>query len=282
MTSLESFAPVDLEGYFGRIGYDGGRSPTLVTLRALHLLHPQAIAFENLDPMLGRPVRLDLDALQRKLLGQGRGGYCYEQNLLFCAVLRKLGFAVTGLCARVVWNAAPGQVRARTHMLLKIDLDGEVWMADVGFGALTLTAPLRLHDGQPQRTDHEAFRVVTHHAGYRLEALVRDQWKPLYEFDLQAQLQTDYEMANWYVSHHPDSQFIRELMVARVGSDCRYGLRGRAWSEHRPDGSVQRREVSDAATLRALLEQTFLIRLGELPGLQALLERVVAPGPAAG
>src|ERR1043165_2989243 len=107
----------DLQAYFRRIGYlDGDRAPPLETLRALHPHPTQTIAFEDLDPLSGRPVNLDLPSLERKLVHEGRGGYCFEHNLLFSHVLHELGFAVQGLAARVVWNAPEGVIRKRSHM----------------------------------------------------------------------------------------------------------------------------------------------------------------------
>src|SRR4249920_3430118 len=93
-----------LDEYFQRIGHTGPRSPTLDTLRALHLRHTTTIAFENLSPLLGWPVHLDIESLHQKLVRDGRGGYCFEQNLLFSHALRALGFRVAGLAARVLWN----------------------------------------------------------------------------------------------------------------------------------------------------------------------------------
>ncbi|HEY0342089.1 MAG TPA: arylamine N-acetyltransferase, partial [Steroidobacteraceae bacterium] len=136
---------VDVDSYFQRIGYAGSRDPTLETLAALHLHHPQVIPFETLDPLLKRPVPLDTAALENKLLFGGRGGWCFLHNLLLSRVLQAIGFRVTGLAARVTWNAPDDLVRARSHMLLRIDgLEGGPHIADVGFGGLTLTGPLRL------------------------------------------------------------------------------------------------------------------------------------------
>jgi N-hydroxyarylamine O-acetyltransferase len=155
---------LDIEAYYHRIGYtDGSREPTLETLSAIHLRHPQAIPFENLDPLLQRPVGLDVGALERKLLRAGRGGWCFEQNLLLAEALRTLGFRVTGLAARVMWNVPEGVVRARSHMLLLVDAirgepSGSSHIADVGFGGLTLTAPLRLATDVEQATPHDHIR----------------------------------------------------------------------------------------------------------------------------
>jgi N-hydroxyarylamine O-acetyltransferase len=120
-----------MDAYFARIGFDGPRTPTPDTLRAVHLAHAQAIAFENLSPLMGRPVPLDLPSLEDKLVRAGRGGYCFEQNALFAAALRELGFTVTGLGARVIWNAPEDAVRPVTHMVLKVEAAGEPYIADV-------------------------------------------------------------------------------------------------------------------------------------------------------
>jgi N-hydroxyarylamine O-acetyltransferase len=185
---------VDLDAYFERIGYSGSRAPTLDTLSAIHLRHPQTIPFENLDPLLRRPVLLDVPSLEAKLVRDCRGGWCFEHNLLLCHVLESLGFRVTGHAARVLWNAPEGVIRPRAHMLLSLELDGVLYMADVGFGGLTLTAPLRLVAGIEQATPHERFRLVAGDSDFVLQALLGREWRPLYRFDLQRQLLPDYEV----------------------------------------------------------------------------------------
>src|SRR5689334_9048986 len=135
-------AAIDLDAYFERIGYTGAGTPTLDTLRVILLRHTEAIAFENLDPLLRRRVRLDAASLERKLVRDGRGGYCFEHNLLLRHALEGIGFAVTGLAARVIWNAPEGALRPRTHMLLRVQVEGTPYLADVGFGGQTLTGPL--------------------------------------------------------------------------------------------------------------------------------------------
>src|SRR5690242_15210010 len=105
---------VDLEAYFDRIAYAGDREPVIQTLMDLHLAHATQVPFENLDVMLKRPIRLDLESLQAKIVHQRRGGYCFEQNLLFAAVLRQLGFSVDLLQARVRFGTE--RVIPRTHV----------------------------------------------------------------------------------------------------------------------------------------------------------------------
>ena len=155
-------AAFDLDAYLARVGYAGPREPTLAVLRTLHTLHPAAIAFENLSPLLGAPVSLALPDLQAKLVQGGRGGYCYEQNGLFKAALRQMGFKVDGLACRVRWGMAEDAPQLpRTHMALLVALPEGRYVADVGFGGMVLTAPLSLDAiGQAQETTHERFRLT--------------------------------------------------------------------------------------------------------------------------
>jgi N-hydroxyarylamine O-acetyltransferase len=267
---------IDLEAYFRRIGYTGERAPDLATLKAIHARHAEAIAFENLDPLAGWPVRLDLDSLQRKLVLGGRGGYCYEQNLLFGGALAALGFEVTGLAARVLWRAPEGAINPRTHMLLRVDLARGPHIADVGFGGLTLTGPLRLEPDVEQATPHEPFRLLEADGGFVMQAKVRDAWISLYRFDLQEQLLPDYELANWYLSHHPQSRFVTGLLAARPAADRRYALLDNELAVHHLNGPTEKRILASAAELRETLERDFLLTLPQAPELDAALERLTA------
>lgn len=251
----------ELEGYFRRIGYSGLRDPTLRTLQSLHLNHTTAIPFENLDSLTGRPVPLDMASLEGKLIHRRRGGYCFEQNLLFGQVLRNLGFRVTGLSARVLWNAPAGAARPRNHMLLRVDLDDGAYIADVGFGGLTLTAPLRLVSDVPQTTPHEIFRLQTQDGHYLLQSRVRNEWKVLYQFDLQAQLPVDYEASNWWISTNPQSPFVSNLMVARPAAGKRYALFNARMAVHHLDGRSEERTLGSLEGIHSVLQTDFGIDL---------------------
>jgi N-hydroxyarylamine O-acetyltransferase len=267
---------IDLDAYCERVGYDGARAPTLETLRALHLLQPQAIAFENLDPLLKRPVRLDAPSLERKLVKNGRGGYCYEQNLLFAHVLRAIGFQVTEVAARVLWNVPAGTSAPRVHMLLMVDLDGRRYLTDVGFGGNVLTGPLVLDSAEVQLTPHEPFQVIKNGPGYMVQFKMPDAWFELYRFDMSEQLQADHEQGNWLVSTHPDSIFVNGLMAARAEPDRRYALRNNALSIHTLNGATEKRVLGNAIELRDALADLFKLRLAGLDGLDAALARLTA------
>lgn len=266
---------LDIDRYFERIGFRGSARADLETLRALQCLHPQAIAFENLDPLSGRPVQLDLASVQRKLLEEARGGYCFEHNGLLQAVLRALGFQLTPLGARVVW-AGPPELPARTHSLSLVELEGVQYLVDVGFGSMTPTAPLRLELDVEQITPNERMRIRRVDGDYVVEALTEQTWRAMYRFDLQPQLPSDYAVANWWVSTHPQSHFTHRLGAAIVAPGRRYTLRGAEFAVHDMQQGTTRTRIDSVAALRTLLAETFRIRLPDEPRLESALERMVS------
>ena len=252
---------IDLQAYLRRIGLHGTVSPDLLTLQAVVVAHVAAIPFENLNPLLGLPVSLELAALERKLVHEGRGGYCFEQNLLLEAALRTIGFEVSGLIARVLWTRPEDAVTPQTHMLLRVELAGESWLVDVGFGGQTLVGVLRLQADIEQATELEPFRLVQMDGDWRMQSLLRGQWFSLYRFGLRPVPLIDYVVANHYVSTHPDSNFVNHLSVARTTSDSRLSLRDREFTVRRMGRELERCTLHDNAGIRRVLEQQFLIRL---------------------
>ena len=268
---------IDLDAYLQRIGYTGPRTPTLDTLRAIQARQAEAIPFENLNPLLRWPVRLDAAALEQKLVHGGRGGYCYELNGLFAHALRALGFAVTGLGARVLWNQPPGTYTPLTHVLLRVDLGGTPYLADVGFGGQTPTGPLRIEPDTEQATPHEIFRLSRAGEEYVLQSTVRGEWRPLYRFDLREQQPIDYEVGNWFVSTHPNSHFLARLMAARPASGRRYGLNNAEFSIHHLGAETERRVLTSVAEVKEVLAGMFRIKVPDTPELDAVLARLIGP-----
>ena len=215
--------PLDLPAYLARIGYTGDLAPTRATLDALHAAHATSIPFENLDILLGRPIRLDLASLQAKLVAGRRGGYCFEQNALFAAVLERVGFAVTRLAARVRFRT--DRVLGRTHMTLRVDVDGEPLLADVGFGGEGPLLPVPF-DGTEARQYAWSYRIVADAGAHRLQSCRGGEgWEDLYIFTQEPQLPVDYEIANHYTSTHPASRFVLALTAQRAAPDGRRILR---------------------------------------------------------
>ncbi|WAS95829.1 arylamine N-acetyltransferase family protein [Nannocystis punicea] len=252
---------IDLPRYFQRIDHSGSTEPTLATLAALVRAHAAAIPFENLDPLVGRTPALDLAGLEQKLVRSGRGGYCFEHNLLLSHVLRALGYQVRGLAARVVWNQPEDRITPRSHMLLRVELDGQAHIVDVGFGGITLTGVLRLVADVEQATPHEPFRLVEEGGYFRMQALVRGEWRSLYRFDLQEQLQPDYEVTNYFLSTNPASHFRTGLSAARALPDRRLALSNRNFAVHHLGGETERRVLDTTDELRRVLGHEFEIAL---------------------
>jgi N-hydroxyarylamine O-acetyltransferase len=249
---------LDLDAYFARIGHAGPRSADLPTLRAIHARHVAAIPFENLDPLLGRPVPLGLEALQRKMVGSRRGGYCFEQNTLFKAVLEALGFTVTSLAARVLWMTPPDYPpNPRAHMVLRVDLAEGPHIADVGFGGHLLAAPVRLAAGIEQVTPAGALRLVRAEPFFTLQARRDPGWQDVYRFTLEPQIPIDHELANWFTSTHPASRFRNNLMVQRLTPEGRISLLNRRLVRRHADGRVEEAMLAGPAELGRALTVEF-------------------------
>jgi len=269
---------VDLDAYLARIGYDGPREATLAALAKIHELHPAAIAFEALSPFTGEAVSLDPAAIEAKLVRGGRGGWCFEQNLLLHHALTALGFEVKRLAARVRWNVPANVVTARSHCLLQVTIDGERFIADVGFGGLTLTAPLRLAAGIEQATPHERHRILEEGGVHSLQAHVAGEWQTLYTFELNEAQLADYEVSNWYLCNFPQSHFVNTVVAGRPEPGVRHALRGNRYSTHRMGGETQQRFIASVGEFLETLEGPFGIRVPRSVKLKEKLARLVEAG----
>jgi N-hydroxyarylamine O-acetyltransferase len=258
----------DLAAYFARIGYAGPTAPTVATLDALALAHVSAIPFENLDVLLGRGVDLDPAAVEAKLIGARRGGYCFEQNSLLLHVLAALGFAVRPLSARVRIDRARDFTPARTHVFVRVDTDDGPYLCDVGIGAWSLTSSLRLTLDVEQATAHEPRRLV---ADGRWDGLERrgtearlfhqiklgEAWRDVCEFTLEEMPEIDRIVGNWYTSQHPRSHFRDRLIAARATPTGRLTLVDRVLTRRSKDGTAATTELATWAELRAVLAEQF-------------------------
>jgi N-hydroxyarylamine O-acetyltransferase len=254
-------ARLDLDAYVRRVGHEGDTAPTARTLAALHRAHVAAIVFENLDIVLGRGISVDLDAVQTKLVERGRGGYCYEHGVLFAAVLERLGFTVQRLLARVGGEDLE-RPRATTHMALRVEVAGERWLADVGFGA-GLLEPLPFDAGGPQRQGGWTYQFESIRPGsWAVRELRGDDRVTLYGFDEQRLHAADVVMANHFTSTFPRSPFVGRLIVVRKEDDSTVALRDRTLTLTRPEGLEDERAVADDE-LGPILREMFGIPLSD-------------------
>ncbi|HET7050219.1 MAG TPA: arylamine N-acetyltransferase [Solirubrobacteraceae bacterium] len=183
-------------------------------LSEVHRAHVVTIPFENLDPHRGVPVSLELEALQRKLVDERRGGYCFEHNLLLKSALEALGAEVDLMLARVRVGGPPGAIRPRTHLVLRVRDDSGEWHADVGFGSGTLLEPIPFGPGDVHEQSGWRFRVVPEGEQLVLQTADGSGWIDLYGFIPEPVPQIDVETSNWFTSTHPRSPFVTGLIVA--------------------------------------------------------------------
>lgn len=204
----------DLTRYLTRVGL-GAEAP----LAELHRAHVAGILFENLDPLVGIPVSLEPAAIARKLVDSGRGGYCFEHNLLFKQALEALGAKVEPILARVRNGLPAGTINPLTHLLLRVEYEGAVWHADVGFGQGTLLEPIPFGPGGPYEQSGWRYRVIAEGPLLVLQTAAEDGWRDLYAFGPEPAPMIDIEVSNWFTCTHPQSRFVTRLLVTEHGRD---------------------------------------------------------------
>lgn len=260
---------IDLAAYLNRIGLSTAPATDSDGLSILQRAHRLAIPFENLDIPLGRGISLDPDAVFEKIVARRRGGYCFEQNLLFRHVLDRIGFEARPLLARV-WLGADG-IQPRTHTLSLVTFDGQPWIADAGFGG-SYTPPMALEDGGfATAPDGAAYRLrQDHHHGWMLERLGDrmltdgrsgdEGWQPQYSFTLDHVADADLEMSNHWTSTRPNTRFTSLHIVSLALPNGFAALTGRHYSRRNGDQHVQA-EIESAKAYRLRLNFIFGISL---------------------
>lgn len=262
-------AALDLDAYLDALGLSGPLGPDRESVAALHRAHAATLAFANTDLILGRQVSLDVADIQDKLVRRRRGGYCYEQNLLFAAALERIGVRATGHAARI---RVGGRFTPATHMLLSLDVQGRRFIADVGFGGGGLREPMPYTEGVEiaQGDDEEwVFRIDREEAPGDdgeprtrvLTARTGDRWTDLYSFTDERSYRNDYAIFNHYLCTHPRSPFRARLLALRPGAKGNHRLMNTTLTVERPDGTTDDRELGRDEIPEALHE-VFGLRLG--------------------
>ena len=256
---------LDIAAYSCRVGHSIVSVSDLTTLTGLHQAHASTIPFENLDIQMRRPVRLDLGSLQTKLIHNQRGGYCFEQNTLFLAVLQHLGFEVIPHLARV--RQGSSALRPRTHMVLVVRVSGAAYLCDVGFGGDGPLQPVPM-TGTESWQGHDTFRVVTDGSIPILQLKRTDEWTDLYAVDREEAHPVDFECGNWFTSTHPQSPFVTHVIVQHRTADARYMLRDLTYVKR--TGAVEKKRTIERRELVPLLRDVFGIHLEHDVTLRAL------------
>ncbi len=233
----------------------------LQTLRDLHLLHLQHIAYENIDVFCHQGVKLDLETLARKMLLRRRGGYCFEQNGLFFAVLAELGFKCHANLARVHRNRP--QPGGRTHQVNLVELEGQIWLCDVGFGGSGFRQPLMLQAEVEVEQMGEIYRLHKNDEhGFYLQKQMAQEWQPFYTFKVEPALPIDLEMANFYASNSPDYVFRNAILGTRMTEQGRVTLLDHTFKIYDlTKGTLRKETVTDFATYVGSLQEHLGVEL---------------------
>jgi len=269
-----SFSP-DIASYLARIGSPKLSGPNLESLHRIAAAHVQAIPFENLDVVGGIPISIDPAQIQEKLIHRRRGGYCFEQNTFLLHVLTTLGYDVAPMSARVRIDRARDFTPPRTHLCLRVELDGRSWIVDVGVGGLSPTSALALELEVEQPTPHEPRRFLAEGRWSSLDlrspqarlfhqAYFGGTWHDVYEFTLEPMPLIDREVANWYTSTHPASHFRSTMMVARATAQGRITLRGTTLTTRLLSGTSESRTLRSRDEVLEVLSRDFGLSSSEL------------------
>lgn len=213
----------DLDSYLERIEYCGNKDASEETLRDLHIAHTLTVPFENLEVFYRRPVRLDEASLFRKIVESRRGGYCFEMNGIFSIALKRLGFKVNNLLARVTIDGS--YYTTKTHQVILVETGSKRWLADVGFGNNGIIAPLLIEENTTQKQFAHTYRIVSDpEFGYVLQKKEGDNYISLYAFTLDKCYPEDFEMSNHYTATFPESFFMKMRMCTMPTKEGRITL----------------------------------------------------------
>jgi N-hydroxyarylamine O-acetyltransferase len=263
----------DFEAYLHRIGLDPADAPSW---QSIHLAHATRIPFENLDSQRGLPVSLDPVDLERKLVAQRRGGYCFEQNLLLAMALEHEGLQVDPMLARVRVGGAPSESRMAGHLVLRVtDSDESQWLADVGFGMGTLLEPIPFAPAGSQDQFGWTFQLVWEQSELVLQTKSLDGWLDVYSFAPTPVSKIDIDVSNWWICTNPASPFVTGLIACCNHPDGRREIMS-DWSGQlqvtsiSPDSSTSMLATRDSVP--SLLTERF-----DLPGFSINEKGRVAP-----
>lgn len=272
---MDAATVFDLSAYFARVGLDEVQAD-VAGLFALQEAQMRAIPFENFDPLLGKEPALGIGELSAKLLVGGRGGYCFELNSLFAAALTAIGFAPWRMLGRVRMRGGP-DAAPRSHLMLRVEAEGRVFLADAGFGGPGPLFPVELLPDVEQQAPNGTFRITEDRRTGEmvLEGLAQGQWSQLYGFDGAWVSDGEIAAANHLCAYWEEAPFGFHAMLGAYSGDLRFGVFDRGLTVEGPAGIEQRRFV-DFEDFRLVVQDRMGIRL-DAEALEHAWEKLPAP-----
>lgn len=262
---MNSVNSAQIDAYLRRLGAARPARATAEELRELHLLHLRTIPFENLSIHLGEEIVLEEKRLLDKVVGAGRGGFCYELNGAFAALLTAVGFGVTPLAGRVYGDEGRLGIPYDHLALLVRTVDGGEWLADVGFGAHS-HYPLAFAERGDQPDPGGTFRVTAAGPDAAGDVDVLRDGRPQYRLEVRPRVLGDFTAGAWWHSTSPASHFTQSLVCSRITEDGgRITLSGRTFKVSAADGSREERELERDEEVLAVYRERFGIELDRVP-----------------
>jgi N-hydroxyarylamine O-acetyltransferase len=253
--------PLDLDAYLTRISYAGPRTRSYETLAGILRAHIASIPFESFDVLLGRPIRLDVEGLQAKIVTGRRGGYCFEHASLMHAALEAIGFAPVRHASRVLLFE-PRHESVRQHMFLTVALGGITYVVDPGFGPFACVLPIPV-DGTPVPTSTPTHRLAREGNDWVLYVVQDGKQTQGWISTMEEEYPVDFEMMNYYISTHPASFFTHNILASAVTPEGRLNIMNQGINIIR-DGTAEPGHLADRKALRSLVAQHFGFDLPEL------------------
>lgn len=271
---------LDLDGYLKRLGIDA-RPPSREALDELHEAHVRAFTFDNIDVLLGQHPGVDLDAIQSKFVGRGRGGYCFEHSTIVAAALHRLGYDVRRHLARV-GDPDNGTQQGRTHMVVEVRLDGERLLCDTGFG-MSLLRPILMVDLAEDDYLGWPYRMRRTPAGdWVLERLREGGWEVAHTTDELSVQPVDVVMGHHYTSTFPTSHFRHGLMVTRHLPGRHVSVTHQTVTVRRPGEPTDHRPLQDGELVEWLRVLEVPLPRGDEQRLLAKVAALAVPGTTLG
>ncbi len=256
---------IPLTDYFNRIAYQGSATPNSETLKAIHRQQCFHIPFDMLDPHLGIPPQLDPDFLVKKLVHSKRGGGCSQINELLALVLTEMGFKVERLMARVLYGTPVDKVPLLAHKALLVEVEGQKWLCDTGFGSNGLIEPIPFVLEKAFHQFDEAFMLRKDDKyGYKLMTQIENEWVDLYAFELTAYFAEDFNAMHYYNYNNPEMVFVKNVVVTMPFENRRKILFNRTYKE-RDKKDLFSIEIESVEQYHEILKKNFNIELPQYP-----------------
>lgn len=249
-----------MKNYLKRICFEGEPKPNYATLFELQYRHFLSVPYENIDILKNIPLSLDTGDLYEKIVVRKRGGYCFELNALFNWLLCEIGFKTTTYFARFLLDETT--VPMRRHRIMRVEADGVFYLTDVGVGCVTPERPLKLAENEETEVRGVIYKLKKDpFLGWVLHFKKKSEWRRLYSFTEEKQLEVDFIQPNFYCQYHADSIFNKQNIVAIRTETGKYTLDGNVFKTAGKSGNIIKSKECTEDEIPGILKKYFGIEL---------------------